>query len=695
MEFEKELVKNLYEFLEKNGGKGSLPQISEMFRKSRRYILELAEQISELYPTVEILYNRKNKEILLVNKGERREGYIPLSEEMKRFRIGFACEAHIGSEYFSSTLLHTAWKVFDVFDVNLIIFAGDMFAGKEYKRKIGEIFLKSPEEQIEFGSKIFPYSNLGLKTHAIAGPQDLWYKGGEYINLVSELSLKRKDITCEGEDHHDFDIQGTNVTIRVINSVERERNPIGKTYDLQKKMESAESLREKKLIIALGGYHAYSVIPTYGNAEYGILLPSLIPQTPSLFRKEINPTIGVVILDLLLSKRDEKKWIRNLKELKSIFIPLKQYWVRRDYLKEPSYEGLSDIERKVLEVIFKEGKCSLGWISRELKLSKSIIKEAIESLNKKLKERNSEVRFDRSSSKYIYIGPYSLGKGKIPEKIDIGEDTLKLLVISDTHLNSRYQNFNLLKELYKHADKFDAILHLGDLTDGPPVKGYRGHIQDVVITSITDLLDWLSEAYPKAKVPTFLIAGNHDNWALEDGLDILKELSRRREDLHYLGREYGEVEINGIRIALIHPRKGAPGTLGYDLQKFTKYLKRFGDFKLNLFGNYHKAAILIVDDKIGCLVPTLKSPDPYSITKGLPDWVGAWDIELRVSDGEIKALISSYIDLRDKCDPNDYKQILDWLKDKKKETLFPRITYEKPKIKESKGTQKKIYDFFK
>jgi predicted phosphodiesterase/predicted transcriptional regulator len=693
MEWEKELVKRLYEYLEKNDGRGSLSQISKHFGISRTYVLEIGEQISDLYPKKEVLLNRKKNEILLVNKGERLDEYVPLSERMKKFRVGLACEAHIGSKYFSSTLLHTAWKVFDEFDTNLIIFAGDMFAGKEYKRKMGEIFLNSPEEQIEFASAIFPYSALGLRTHAIAGPQDIWYKGRETLNLVSELAERRKDIVYEGTDQHDFPIYATSVTIRAMNPVVMEKNPVGKTYDLQKKMENVEVRKGEKLIIALGGYHTYSVIPAYGNVEYGILLPSLIPQTPSLLRKEINPTIGVVILELLLSKRDEKRGVRNLEGVKSIFIPLKQYWVERDYLKEPSYEGLSEVERKVLEIIFKEGECSLGKISRELRLDKDTIKTAIESLNKKLRERKSEIRFDGRSSKYIYIGPYSLEKEKIPEKIDFGKDTLKLLAISDTHLNSKYQNLNLLKELYKQAEKFDAILHLGDLSDGLPVKGYKGHVQEVVITSITTLLEWLSETYPKTRVPTFLIGGNHDDWAYtEEGLDMLKELCRRREDLHYLGRGFGVVEIKGVSIALHHPRKGAPRTLGYDLQNFTKYLQRFGDFKLNLFGNYHKAAILIIDDKIGCLVPTLKSPDPFFIGKGLPDWVGAWDIELGISDGEVKMITSSYINLRDKCNPNDYKQILEWLK-KKEETMFSRVVYEKPKVEERKVTQKKIYDF--
>jgi methylphosphotriester-DNA--protein-cysteine methyltransferase len=88
MEWEKELVKRLYEYLEKNDGRGSLSQISKYFGISRTYALEIGEQISDLYPKKEILLNRKKNEILLVNKGERLDEYVPLSERMKKFRVG-------------------------------------------------------------------------------------------------------------------------------------------------------------------------------------------------------------------------------------------------------------------------------------------------------------------------------------------------------------------------------------------------------------------------------------------------------------------------------------------------------------------------------------------------------------------------------------------------------------------------------
>jgi predicted phosphodiesterase/DNA-binding MarR family transcriptional regulator len=667
------LIKQLYDYLDSHEGKGKVPELSKNFKVSESAILEAGERISEFYPGKEVGYSRKTKEIVLVNKGNIPEGYVSLYERMKTFIVALLSESQIGSKYFSSTLLATAYEVIDMSDANLVLFDGGIFAGKPYKYNAAEILLKTPEEQIELAKKVFPKSKLGLKTHAIAGAKDIWH-GKNTINLIAELNKERKDVIYEGDEQKEFPIYSTNVSIILMHPVERIRIPKGVTYDLQKIMENITPKEGKIIILALGGYHRFATIPSYYEIELGLLLPSLIPQTPVLSRRNINPNTGIVILKLHLTKRDESTKVRNLRKIETIFIPLHKHYRKNDFLKTPSYEYLDTLERRIAEYLFNKGEASLGELSREFRISKDEVKRVIDSINKK--EKRDRIVYYSKSLKFFYVYTEFENKVSIKE-VDLGRNTIRLLAISDTHLLSKYQNLNLLKKLYEEeTSDVDGILHCGDFTDGPPTRGYSGHIYDVVAIPTSTIIEWLIDVYPKPKSKdalTYAILGNHDLWFFRDsGVDILREVSRRRRDIVYSGnidREFGIVKIKGILVALFHPEKSRPYTAGQDLQNFTKYaedfvkrhIKDLESVKLCFLGNYHVAATLAVNDKMAIMVPSLKSPDSYFIPRGKSAFIGAWKVSVGVTNGDIKSFKLEYIDLSNKIDPEDYKQIYEWL----------------------------------
>jgi len=680
-----ELSEKLYDILLKED-KISIYKLIDELDVSKYQLLTIADYISLLDKSKRVYISRKRDTLKLASKDFSSDEYIPVEEKLRKFRIGLASETHIGSKYSSANLLGAAWKVFDSYDTDLIILVGDLFVGREYKRNFGEVLVKSPSDQIELARRIFPYSSIGLKTHVVAGPQDVLYERGRTINLVQELRKIRRDIIPEGVGIHKFPIYDTNVQIIAENPVIYEKNPIGKTYDLQRRMENLEVEGGKKTILALGGYHSFAVIPYRNGIVYGILLPSLISQTPSLARKNINPVIGVVLVELSLSGKNDENDVRYLQSAKVKFFPLKDYWKEKDFIKEPNYSGLSELEKRAVSFLYRSGECSTGELSRELGISRNKVKEIMSNLEKKQNGSKSRVIYDEVSDKYFYDYRDFIDHRIAPTVMDFGKEKIKLMAISDTHINSKHQNIKLLHKLYRTAEeeKVDFITHSGDITDGVPSSGYRGHRFDNVIQDVSTLIDYVVDVYPRSKIPTYMISGNHDQWSKRDtGLDIGREISKRRGDLTYLGEEFGVINEGGILIALHHPNKGAPYTLGYDLVKFSKYLNRFGDFKLALLGNYHKAAVLVDNDRIGVLVPTLKSPDNYTITKGLSDWIGSWIIDLGITNGEIRSAEFLYLDLSNEIDPSDYKQIYDWLKTHD-ETQLEKIY---KKINEKQGTQ--------
>ena len=90
-------------------------------------------------------------------------------------------------------------------------------------------------------------------------------------------------------------------------------------------------------------------------------------------------------------------------------------------------------------------------------------------------------------------------------------EKLKLLLISDTHLCSKYDRLDILRYLYAKAEDngIKYVLHSGDFTDG---KSHRPeHVYELKELSYEGQVDYCVEKYPSFSGKTYAIQGNHDN----------------------------------------------------------------------------------------------------------------------------------------------------------------------------------------
>ena len=136
---------------------------------------------------------------------------------------------------------------------------------------------------------------------------------------------------------------------------------------------------------------------------------------------------------------------------------------------------------------------------------------------------------------------------KIPNNLE----RLRLLLISDTHLCSKYDRLDILNYLYDKADKkqVNYILHSGDLTDG--LSNRQQQLYELKEISYDGQRDYTIDKYPKSNIPTYLIAGNHDLWWVKQcGTDIVKDICKNRDDLIYLGSDCEDLQIGKLKIRL-------------------------------------------------------------------------------------------------------------------------------------------------
>lgn len=221
---------------------------------------------------------------------------------------------------------------------------------------------------------------------------------------------------------------------------------------------------------------------------------------------------------------------------------------------------MEELVEKLQAYLVKRNSPTIIQVAKDLELEEYQIYGLIAILKKK------GYLFDVLDEKIVKIKP--LKENDIYE-IPNDLETLKLLLISDTHLASKYDRLDILRYLYKKAEErgINYVLHSGDLCEG--VSGRPQQLYELKECSYTGQRDYVVKNYPKSNIPTYICSGNHDLWWIKKcGADIVKDICERREDLHYLGSDCEDLRIGKLRVRLYHGNGGSAYAKSYKVQKY-------------------------------------------------------------------------------------------------------------------------------
>ena len=212
-------------------------------------------------------------------------------------------------------------------------------------------------------------------------------------------------------------------------------------------------------------------------------------------------------------------------------------------------------------------------------------------------------------------------------------ERIKLLLISDTHLGSKYDRLDILRYLYEEAEdrNVNYVLHSGDLTEGRSDR--EEQIYQLKEISYTGQRDYVVEKYPKSSIPTYIVAGNHDFWWIKrSGADIVKDICERREDLTYLGSDCEDLKIGKLRIRLYHGRGGNAYAKSYKLQKYLDSIPQEERPHILQAGHIHQA-FYIKQGKTHCFQTScLQDLTPFERSMGFSNDKSCWWVEIYVDN---------------------------------------------------------------
>ncbi|PIT88251.1 MAG: hypothetical protein COU29_03220 [Candidatus Magasanikbacteria bacterium CG10_big_fil_rev_8_21_14_0_10_36_32] len=130
----------------------------------------------------------------------------------------------------------------------------------------------------------------------------------------------------------------------------------------------------------------------------------------------------------------------------------------------------------------------------------------------------------------------------LPEHVVIKENKIRIGILADTMLGSKYQQLTGLYSAFQIAEHegVDVMFHVG-VSAGKPTPSKQ---EEFFLSTAAKQIDYIVANYPKSdKFKTKFVSGFHDMQWKKDNLNILAEVCSRRDDLAYRGDIQSDVSI--------------------------------------------------------------------------------------------------------------------------------------------------------
>lgn len=220
---------------------------------------------------------------------------------------------------------------------------------------------------------------------------------------------------------------------------------------------------------------------------------------------------------------------------------------------------------------------------------------------------------------------------------------IKIGVIGDTHIGNIFCDENTLNSFYKRCNDLGIkyIIHAGDLVDGHNM--YNGQVKEQNLHGFEEQVKYVISNYPKYDgLVTYVISGNHDMCYFNNTtLHPLVTISRSRPDIIYASDYYANIDIDGVKITMIH----TDGNSGSEpMTKLKKLINsRTEPCDIMVMGHLHQSMEL--RDYCGvayaCAPGSFLKPNSYTIRRGFNCTLGGYILDIEKNLSTNKLIVTS------------------------------------------------------
>lgn len=226
-------------------------------------------------------------------------------------------------------------------------------------------------------------------------------------------------------------------------------------------------------------------------------------------------------------------------------------------------------------------------------------------------------------------------------------NTYRFGVVSDTHLGSRFQALTALWDFYRilHRRKIETCFHCGDLVEGSG-KLYRGQEFEIFVHGADAQTEYAIANYPKvAGVQTIMISGNHDQSFLSlAGFNPVAAVAKARADITYLGDNLAFVQLDKIKLALLHGAGGGSYARSYKGQKIAESFSSENKPNFLFLGHFHSPNIItgyrnIEVVQLGCF----QYQTPFEAARGLQPFIAGLIVTVQIDELGPSKILYEYV----------------------------------------------------
>jgi predicted phosphodiesterase len=293
-------------------------------------------------------------------------------------------------------------------------------------------------------------------------------------------------------------------------------------------------------------------------------------------------------------------------------------------------------------------------IIKVLKSSPSTIDDLVEQFKSNTEEIIKVIDELKTETNLLSVkGSYHISTSIAKESlIDVitGDKHVIELYSGDTHYNAKNCDEKAISRVFNKAYDLGArtIYLAGDITDG--FKVYQGHELNLKNLTFEDQLELVQNELPYRKDLRYeVINGNHDwSWMTRGAGNFAKELSKRRDDVHYLGDEQGLVMRDNVKILLAHGAGGGAYSRMYKMQVFLReYLQEESHIEhmpqIFDLGHFHEQGYMKYYG-IHCILPgSFQEESEYTRRKGLCGPMGACLVNYDIVGKKAKNLETKFL----------------------------------------------------
>lgn len=231
-------------------------------------------------------------------------------------------------------------------------------------------------------------------------------------------------------------------------------------------------------------------------------------------------------------------------------------------------------------------------------------------------------------------------KAKMPQ----ATASIKMLVMSDTHIGHEKFHEPLFESAVQDAKDCDVVLHPGDHLEG--MSGRPGHIYELTEVGYAAQIKKCRQLYSAIDVPMYGIDGNHDQWFKQKnnaGAIVGEELDATLPRYTHLGEWEGDLDLNGLKIKLFHAGDGSAYAHSYKMQKLIESFSGGEKPHIVFSGHYHKAIYQFSRNVHGFESGTICGQSRFMRGKKLQAHMGYWIVTAYYGREGVARLASEWI----------------------------------------------------